>query len=185
MHKIMSDLHQDHVNLTKLLTLLAQQVEKLAAGDEVDLLLMSDIADYIRRYSDQIHHPKEDEIYRVFRACSNEAGELVEALLLEHQQLPDVTLDFQKALESVINDTAILTRQELHDQIVAFISTQQAHLDAEEGGLFPLINTTLQAADWAVVEQGMQEHAADPLFGVHIMDRYRNLHQLMKERQRA
>lgn len=185
MHKIMTELHQDHVNLAKLLTLLAQQAEKLAAGDDVDLLLLSDIADYIRRYSDQVHHPKEDEVYRVFRACSSEAGDVVESLLVEHQQLPNVTLDFQKALESVINDTAILTRQELHDQIVAFISTQQAHLDAEEGGLFPLINTTLQAADWAVVEQGMQEHAADPLFGVHILDRYRNLHRLVKDRQRA
>ena len=32
MHKIMTDLHQDHVNLAKLLTLLEQQAGLLATG---------------------------------------------------------------------------------------------------------------------------------------------------------
>lgn len=184
MHKLMTELHQDHVNLAKLLKLLEQQVETLAAGEDADLILMADIADYIRRYADQIHHPKEDEIYRVFQARSAEAEGVVTTLLDEHQHLPNVTLEFQRLLDGLINDSLILTRQELQDKITAFIEAQTEHLNTEEANLFPLINNTLQDADWAEVEQGMQEHI-DPLFGSHILDRYRSLHTLMKERLRA
>jgi hemerythrin-like domain-containing protein len=181
MHKIMTELHQDHINLTRLLALLENQVAILAAGEDADLLLMTDIVDYIRRYSDQIHHPKEDEIFRVFSARSADAGEIVASLMDEHQALPVMAQEFQGLLDSLINDTAILSRQALQDKLTAFIAAQQEHLNIEETELFPLINNTLQDADWAAVEQGMQEHG-DPLFGSHVLDRYRNLHKLMNQR---
>lgn len=178
MHKIMTDLHQDHVNLAKLLKLLEQQVELLSSGEAADLLLMTDIADYIRRYSDQIHHPKEDTIYRVFSTRSAEAEAVVEALLAEHQNLPATTREFQGLLDNVINDSAILSRQELQDKIVAFIAAQKAHLNIEETELFPLINSTLQADDWAEVVQSIEEHS-DPLFGNQLMACYHNLHEFV------
>ncbi|OQX00750.1 MAG: hypothetical protein BWK73_47725 [Thiothrix lacustris] len=182
MHKIMTDLHQDHVNLAKLLTLLEQQADLLATGGEADLLLMTDIADYIRRYSDQIHHPKEDTIYEVFSARSSDAATVIAGLLVEHQDLPTITHAFQGLLDNVIN-SAILSRQELQGKITAFIEAQKAHLNTEEAELFPLINSTLDAADWVAVEQSVEEHS-DPLFGHQLMERYRNVHQLVM-RQRA
>lgn len=180
MHKIMTDLHQDHVNLAKLLKLLEQQAGLLATGGDADLLLMTDIADYIRRYSDQIHHPKEDAIYRVFSARSDAAEAVVGALLAEHQDLPATTREFQGLLDNVINDSAILSRQELQDKITAFIDAQRAHLNTEEAELFPLINSTLDAADWGAVEQSVEEHS-DPLFGHQLMERYRNVHRLVMQ----
>lgn len=183
MHKIMTDLHQDHVNLAKLLTLLEQQADLLATGGEADLLLMTDIADYIRRYSDQIHHPKEDTIYEVFSARSGAAEAVIAGLLLEHQDLPTITQAFQGLLDNVINDSAILSRQELQGKITAFIEAQKAHLNTEEAELFPLINSTLEAADWVAVEQSVEEHS-DPLFGHQLMERYRNVHRLVMQ-QRA
>lgn len=183
MHKIMTDLHQDHVNLAKLLKLLEQQAGLLATGGDADLLLMTDIADYIRRYSDKIHHPKEDTIYQIFSARSDEAEAVIASLLLEHQDLPTITQAFQGLLDNVINDSAILSRQELQEKITAFIDAQKAHLDIEEAELFPLINRILQDEDWAEVEQVVEEHS-DPLFGHQLMERYRNVHQLVM-RQRA
>lgn len=178
MHRIMTELHEDHVNLTKLLRLLEQQVERLAAGKDADLLLMTDIADYIRRYADQVHHPKEDVVYQVFKSRSTEAGKALTALLEEHQQLPAITLEFERLLDSLINDSVILSREELSDRISTFIAAQKVHLNTEETGLFPLIEATLQVADWQAVENIWQEHS-DPLFGGHILDRYRNLQQLI------
>lgn len=183
MHKIMTALHQDHVNLAKLLQLLKEQVDMLAAGEDADLLLMNDIADYIRRYADHVHHPKEDIIYRVFRAQTAEGESIAASLSDEHQELPSVTLDFQRLLDGLVNDSLILSRQDLQEKITAFIQAQTEHLNTEEAQLFPLINDTLQDADWESVEKEIEEHA-DPLFGSHILDRYRNLHKLMN-RQRA
>lgn len=178
MHKIMTELHQDHINLARLLSLLDEQVAILAAGDDADLFLINDVADYIRRYSDQIHHPKEDEVYKVFRTCSDTASDLVETLLVEHQSLPNATLEFQKLLDGVINGDAIISRQELQDQIAQFIALEKAHINTEEAGLFPLINSTLQADHWAQVESDMLEHT-DPLFGAQVLDRYKALYQLL------
>ncbi|MEN9503542.1 MAG: hypothetical protein RI964_2827 [Pseudomonadota bacterium] len=178
MHKIMTELHQDHVNLARLLTLLDQQVDILAAGDEADLLLITDIADYIRRYSDQIHHPKEDEVYKVFCDHSDAAANVVAALLTEHQHLPNATLEFQKLIDGVINGDAIISRQDLQDKIVQFIALEKAHINTEEASLFPLINNTLQADHWARVESDMLEHT-DPLFGAKVLERYQTLYQLI------
>ena len=178
MHKIMTELHQDHINLARLLTLLDEQVAILAAGDDADLLLINDVADYIRRYSDQIHHPKEDEVYKVFRSYSTEANDVVEALLLEHQSLPNVTLDFQKLLDGVINGDAIISRQELQDKIAQFIALEKAHINTEEAGLFPLINSTLQTEHWVLVESDILDHT-DPLFGAQVVERYKTLYQLL------
>lgn len=178
MHRIMAELHEDHVNLTKLLRLLEQQVDKLAAGKDADLLLMTDIADYIRRYADQVHHPKEDVVYQVFKSRSAEAGDILAALLEEHRKLPAITLEFERLLDSLINDSVILSREELGNKITTFINAQKVHLNTEETSLFPLINATLHDADWATVEKQSQEHS-DPLFGRHILDRYHNLQQLI------
>lgn len=176
MHHIMTELHQDHINLARLLQLLQQQVTLLADGEDADLPLMSDIADYIRRYSDGVHHPKEDEIYKVLRLHEGAAGLAIDELLTEHQRLPDVTEEFQQLLDGVLNGDAIISRQGLQDKITAFIEHQYDHMNLEEAEVFPLIHNVLQAADWTVVE-GNIEVAHDPLFGTHVADRYQTLYQ--------
>ena len=175
MHTLMTELHQDHVNLARLLELLNQQVELLASDDEPDYLLMIDIADYIRRYSDHVHHPREDEIYKVLLTLTDEAKSAVDDLLEEHQRLPAVTTEFYNMLDGILNDGAIISRQELQDKISHFIQVEREHINTEEGTVFPLINNTLQSADWAIVEADMQQYQ-DPLFGGQVLERYATIY---------
>ena len=117
-------------------------------------------------------------MYKVFRSHSTEANDVVEALLIEHQSLPNVTLDFQKLLDGVINGDAIISRQELQDKIAQFIALEKAHINTEEAGLFPLINSTLQTEHWVLVESDILDHT-DPLFGAQVVERYKTLYQLL------
>jgi hemerythrin-like domain-containing protein len=177
MHTLLHELHKDHINLASLLNILTTQVDLLALGEEADLWLMADIADYIGRYADIVHHPREDEIYQVLARYEVEQDSL-KILLTQHQTLPTITADFQNLLKQVLNDTAIISLAELATKIRDFIAIQKAHIDLEESIIFPLIQNTLTAADWKEIEQDLQV-AVDPLFGVKALGRFDKLYNVL------
>jgi hemerythrin-like domain-containing protein len=177
MHTLLHELHKDHINLASLLNILTAQVDVLAAGDDADLWLMAEIADYIGRYADAVHHPREDHIYQVL-AGYEAANETLTTLLAQHQTLPTITRDFKNLLKQVLNDTAIISLSELASNIRDFIAIQKAHIDLEEATIFPLIQTTLTAKDWLAIEQSLQA-VVDPLFGVKALGRYDNIYNVL------
>jgi len=179
MHRIMAELHQDHIHLSRLLVMLDRHVKVLSNDGDPDLCMMIDIVDYIKNYSDLFHHPQEDKVYEVFKTRSNQAADIVEILLNEHQHMPEVTIGFQQLLEDALNKSIIVSKQELSDQITQFINIQRKHLNTEEEKLFPLINNTLQKNDWARLEELVQKRT-DPLFGEQVEECYEDLHQTIK-----
>lgn len=179
MHRIMAELHQDHMHLLRLLKMLVRHVHVLQNDGDPDFVMMIDIVEYIRNYSDYHHHPKEDRVYRVFKANYGRATHIVDGLLNEHQQIPKVTIAFQQLLDGALNGSIIINRNELSERITNFIDIQMNHLNIEEEKLFPLINETLQESDWVEIEAQMKVKD-DPLFGSQVEDRYEDLHQIVK-----
>lgn len=43
-------------------------------------ICVTDIADYIGRYSDHIHHPQEDKVYETLAQCTSECQEALDQL---------------------------------------------------------------------------------------------------------
>jgi len=175
MHKIMAELHQDHIHLSRLLHMLIRHVKVLQEDGDPDFHMMIDIVDYIRNYSDLFHHPKEDNVYKVFKARSKIGIEIVDALLEEHKQIPKVTVEFQQLLEGALDGSIIVSRDDLSEKIIHFIKIQREHLNLEEEKLFPLINKTLNKSDWLEVE-GLVKQKSDPLFGEQVEERYESLY---------
>ncbi len=176
MHQIMQDLHQDHIHLAKVLCVLDIQLEKLASEEDADLFLMIDILDYIQHYPDLVHHPKEDKVYQVFKAYSSVAEDIVEELMDEHKQLPDISKGFHQLLDGAANDIVFVSREELYDKLQEFIAVQRRHMNIEEEKLFPLINLTLSSDDWALIDKAI-EKSADPLFGGSVEACYQSLYE--------
>lgn len=176
MHKILASLHKDHVHLGKLLVMLEKQAAAFFSGEKYDLFIMIDIVDYIRRYSDDVHHPKEDVVYKVFLECSDEAADKVDLLMHDHQSLPSATLELQSLLESVANVDAAVSREEFNSKINKFINLQITHMNLEEVDVFPQIDQALDAKQWKVLEASMSE-TNDPLFGGQVADNYKRLYQ--------
>ncbi len=172
----MSELHQDHIHLLRLLNILNRHVKDLLNDGDPDLLLMIDIVDYIRGYSDFFHHPIEDRVYNKFKECTKEGSFIVNGLLNEHQQIPKVTVAFQQLLEGALGGAIIINRKDLSERITNFIDIQKNHLDMEEEKLFPLINKILKESDWEELETQIKERD-DPLFGAKVEARYDALYK--------
>ena len=174
MHKIMKQLHQDHIHLSRLLKMLVRHVRVLQDGGDPDFVMMIDIVEYIRTYSDNHHHPKEDEVYQVVKSKNKKVAHLVEGLLNEHQQIPKVTIAFEELLKGALSGYLIIQRDELTEKITNFIDIQWSHLNTEEDKLFPLINKLMTSADWKQVEAQIEEKD-DPLFGANVEKQFENL----------
>lgn len=171
----MAELHQDHVHLSRLLDLMDEQLEILSTDGDPDLLLMMDIVNYIQHYPDLVHHPKEDQVYKVFRERSDHWNDEVDALLKEHHNLPEATLEFFRLLEGAANGSSIVSRDVLIERVEKFVKLQRAHMNQEENKIFPVINKTLTDEDWATVEKNLIQQV-DPLFGSNVEDCYKNLY---------
>ncbi|MGB2130660.1 MAG: hypothetical protein ACPHXW_04480, partial [Marinobacterium sp.] len=66
------------------------------------------------------------------------------------------------------------------DQLDAFVSAEKRHLDFEEGEIFPRLDALASEADWQQLEQQIPR-PADPLFGEHQAEQYRELYRALLE----
>ncbi|PIE00729.1 MAG: hypothetical protein CSA79_02515 [Thiothrix nivea] len=175
MHKIMAELHQDHIHLARLLKILTQQAALLSTDADPDLDLILDIVDYIQHYPDLVHHPRENMVYQALLNITEDGKEVIDQLLQEHEKLPTITAEFRHMLEEVING-GIISRSALQAKIRHFIDIENTHMNTEEFVLFPLIEEKMGMAEWQYLEENMPEKT-DPLFGGKVVESYQNLYR--------
>ena len=56
--------HMEHRYFRRLLALLHKQVDVFHTGEQPNYELMLDIVSYLRDYTDQVHHPREDVAFK-------------------------------------------------------------------------------------------------------------------------
>jgi len=183
MHAIMRQLHRDHINFERLLSLLEAELETIANDGDPDYDLLLDVIDYVDNYPDLVHHPREDLIYHAFKAKSVEATEIVDALLEEHERMPALTRELRQILEEVRDGDLIISRASLCMRAQRYIDAQRMHLNTEESLVFPMVLEVLDDEDWRQLEASIPK-SIDPLFDAE-MDRYRHiLRHLKREAKR-
>ncbi len=84
---IMAELHQEHVNLKRLLDILARKVEKFRAGSRPNFQLMSDVVSYVGGYADAHHHPREDRMFSYFSGRDDKVDALMAQCEKQHAEL--------------------------------------------------------------------------------------------------
>lgn len=184
MHKIMAELHQDHIHLARLLKTLTQQADLLSTDADPDLDMILDIVDYIQNYPDLVHHPKEDMVYKAFQDVTDDGSEVVKQLLEEHEKLPSITADFRHLMEEIVNGGSIISRAALQAKIRHFIDIERTHMNTEEFVLFPLIDNAMGMAEWQELETVMPDEI-DPLFGGNVIESYKSLYKSIEQQQTA
>src|SRR3546814_20251238 len=79
-------------------------------GGRVDFRVLHAMLDYIDRYPDRFHHPKEDQyLFRLLRLRAPDAAGLLDSLEAEHRKNIDLMSDLRCALqhfEEAPGDTA-------------------------------------------------------------------------------
>lgn len=174
---ILNELHQDHINLNKILAILRSKVGKLRAGNHPNFSLMADVIDYICNYADGYHHPREDNMYTFFQGRNGELDQLLADCEAEHARLKHTGMELSETIEGILHD-AVIPMEEFTDKLEAFVNEQSAHLDLEEGRLFPMLQKVATDADWAELDRTLQK-SDDPLFGQKQAAEYSSLYKEM------
>lgn len=180
---VLTELHQDHVNLNKLLAVLQNKLERLKQGEMPNFILLADAVDYISSYADAYHHPREDEMYAFFSDMA--APELQEAIARcheDHASLKRQSAELLEAVDGILHD-AVVPMDQFTGRLDAFLEHQIEHLNLEEGTIFPLLDDMASEQQWQALEQRLPK-LDDPLFGEQQKERYMALYtELLQDMQ--
>ena len=179
MSKTLQQLHTDHINASRLLTILQQQLIRLVEGEETDFGLMIDIMTYLTQYPDLYHHPKEDLIFEQWQKRDASISSLVDELAVEHKSIIRSGIHLLELLRGVTVDV-LQRRNELIETGGRYLAHQREHMSREESELFPQIKRTLHREDWAWIDKQLMA-PDDPLFGRAVSERFRERYaQIMR-----
>ncbi|MGY3941576.1 hemerythrin domain-containing protein [Aeromonas tecta] len=172
---MLSSLRQDHLNITKLLQLLKYKLVAIRGEQPISYFLIRDVVDYLREVSDKYHHPKEDLIYDYYLKYRVVEGEVASRLHEEHARLLEAGTELKEMVEMILLD-AVIPLDQFTARLEQFIALQEAHMNYEEGTIFPQLRDSLTEDDWRHLEQLWQNRAiTDPLFGAEVSQHFQAL----------
>ncbi len=163
MTDLIREIQEEHRNLGPVLDLLEREVDAFEAGEPFDGELWDQILDYLRAFPAEVHHPKEDLIYRRLMARERAAAPALHDLEAEHVRLAATLGRLAELVEAVERDVE-LPRALLIGAARDFLAFQRGHMAREEEAFLPYAETHLGPDDWAALA-GRAEGGPDPLAG--------------------
>lgn len=169
---IIREEHRSVLAVLRGLTYLLGQAK--AARQLPDLAVIRAILSYLADFSQEFHHPKEEDyIFRKLRKKTGEFDEQLEALCSQHVQEPILIAALDTAVmtaeQSVTSDpTEILAAVE---RLVSHVRT---HIGMEESLLMPAACRLLDESDWQEIEKAFLDNG-DPRFGAENDEEFRLL----------
>ena len=165
--------HEEHMYFHRLLELLRHEVDQLALGETPNYALMLDIIDYLRDYSDHVHHPREDAVFRrLARYCPDRELPLAR-LRQEHRIIAHTGESLRRLLQEAASD-AMVSRAEIEVAAASYLVYYGNHIETEEEDILPLAQQKLTEADWQAARDAAPA-GKDPLLGAHPEARFKDL----------
>ena len=169
MQPLLVQLDQDHGNVSRLLDILDRQNRLLKHGDRVDQRLLQRILQYMTRYQDVFHHPREDLLFaRLVSLSAASAGEIA-VLEDEHKRLSVAGLALYDSVSRAMPDDA---EGDAAKQLNEYVSLLRNHMVKESRHVFPIAQSALGSADWGFIDEQL-EARPDPLFRESVEKGYR------------
>jgi len=169
-------LHQDHINISRLLDVLRDKLAALRSEETVRFDLLKDALSYLSEVSDTRHHPREDMIYEYYVSYRCTDPTSVTSMLKDQHKLIVASGEELREMVDMILMDAVIPLDHVATALDRFIVLQQHHLDYEEATVFPLLRQTLTEDDWRHLEHNWVHMTGDdPLFGRQVAERYHDL----------
>ncbi len=162
MASIVESLHQDHINTTKLLDALEQQLVIFGRAEVPDYEMMQGIMGYFLDYPELYHHPTEDLILRKMESRSWAAKDGFPDPHHEHQKLAAMTRGFSTAIQNILLEIEI-TREAFQQRARKFLDFYRSHIKKEDEVFFPAALEVLTKEDWVEISE-VREVWDDPIF---------------------
>jgi hemerythrin-like domain-containing protein len=150
MVEIIEILRQEHQNIENLLRAMEQELTVFDRGEQPDYEVLGAIIEFFKNYPASCHHPKEDIIYKKFKARAPDRAASIADLEAEHREGEMRLRHVAHAIQAVLDDQEVL-REDVDRIVRDFIDNQRKHIALEDKVIFPAILDTLQPPDWADV----------------------------------
>ncbi|MCG6860111.1 MAG: hemerythrin domain-containing protein [Chromatiaceae bacterium] len=183
MTELLDRLNREHRALSRVLDLFDDLLDGFHEGREPDYELLCEMLEYMESYSDQVHHPSEEDIFDRLRARTNESYPVLDLLTKQHQLLGQMNKRFRRSLEGIVHEE-VLRRDEVEVQGRELVKTLREHLDLEETEAFPLARERLSASDWDELRPEASS-MEDPLLGSTQQERFRSLFRHLAEQDES
>ena len=165
--------HTEHEYFDRLLTLLRKELDVFHRGERPNYQLMQDIISYLRDYSDQYHHRREDVAFeRLVKHCPDLELQLVR-LHQEHRVIAHAGQTLLEHLNAIL-EGAIVPRALVETALATYLVYYGNHIAKEEEDVLPRAAKELTEQDWKAVKDAAPI-GRDPLFGGEPAERYREL----------
>ncbi len=180
---LIETLKSEHRHLGSVAVLLKEQLDAIEQGKMVDTHVVYEIMDYMVRWPDRFHHPREDLIYCRVAEIDASAADNVDSLQREHDVMA-------KQSRAVLDDIEQWRQGNTGGEVVIasgrdYIDRLYAHMNTEEKVVFPQIEAVLTATDWRELEiDDRLQPVADPVFGGRIDREFRNMARKLRRNLR-
>jgi hemerythrin-like domain-containing protein len=176
---LLSDLREDHRNMSVMLDLLSQQIDHIRDGERPDYELVHDIMRYMTVYSDAVHHPKEDLLYAGMRAERPDLAEGLERVEPEHEDIARLGEQLRNDVEAVASGAAV-TRERLIEDTLEYVTTLRKHIAWEEEDLFRRARDLVEGEKEMFIDISNFDRL-DPVFGPEREHSFENLLRNIKD----
>jgi hemerythrin-like domain-containing protein len=183
MANVIEQIHKDHVNLGRLLNLVDAEIDKARQDGMPDFLMLEHVMRYMTNYLDQIHHNKEDAMFRRVVSLDPQAKGAVDDLTLEHEKLKTTGCELYD-LVCAAQNSDFVRREDVISQGTDYVRRLRAHMDKEEGDLLERARRLLTEQDLREVDVEV-ESIHDPLFGDTVEKEYQSLYAYIMAQQES
>ena len=142
--------HAEHRYFGRLLNLLERQVDVFHAGEQPNYELMLDVIDYLRLFSDQSHHPREDVAFACLARRSPELELPLARLTQEHRVIAHVGEKLRQSLEQAVAGDFV-ERADIEAVAATYLVYYRSHFAREDDEVLPQAASILTAEDWRAV----------------------------------
>ena len=148
--------HQEHAYFGRLLRLMRRELDVFHGGERPNYELMLDVITYLREYTDELHHPREDEAFRrLARRCPDLELPLAR-LQQEHRVIAHAGETLHGMLAAIL-DGAAAPRAEVEAAAATYLVYYRNHIAHEEREILDRAQATLTAEDWEAVRKSAPE----------------------------
>jgi len=158
-------IHRDHVNLDKVLTVLLEVASNLPeARSEEALSVLNDCVYYIEVFPEQYHHPKEEKVLFPFvRRNRPDLVPILDELEDQHEKGSAAISELANLLRNLQSDWDA-NRSAFEAAARSYVEFQRHHMDIEEREILKPLKASLASADIRSLNSAFGV-AVDPLFG--------------------
>jgi len=169
--------HAEHVNFSRLLNLLDEQLTRFHDDGTPDFNLMLDIVTYLREFGDRSHHRFEDAAFARLVQHDGALRLPINRLKQEHRAIAVAGEELAHLLQGIVADAVVL-RSSVEAAAALYLVYYRHHLATEERQILPRAAQLLTPADWGEIAKSAPR-SVDPLFGEDQGQDYRELRRHM------